>query len=87
MDVIIIQHISSGKTLIQCNRCEGSGENNYERMCHICEGKGSLVIEHEAPLIMCGRCKGTGENNYERFCSVCKGAGIVPSYGSWKHIL
>ena len=87
IEVVIIREVSNQKTIVRCNRCKGSGENNYERFCHVCNGKGTILIEHEMSLISCGRCKGSGENNYERFCSVCHGCGVLPVAGSFKHLL
>lgn len=70
--------------LVKCGRCSGSGENNREYECHICNGGGKLLLSVPAEwagenlgLLRCGRCRGSGENNREHFCKVCKGAGAI----------
>ncbi len=73
---------TNGSELIQCGRCKGTGENNFEHFCRVCKGIGKVIMA--SPYVKCDRCKGTGENNFEHFCRVCKGVGVVP-YGAIKN--
>lgn len=70
--------------LVKCGRCGGTGENNQEYTCHVCNGSGKALLRvpsdwagRDVGVLKCGRCRGTGENNQEYFCKVCKGVGAI----------
>jgi len=66
----------------KCNSCNGSGskEGRSHANCHVCSGRGSVIMQRVTPLgvirqeVSCANCQGTGTVIKER-CVPCGGLG------------
>jgi DnaJ-class molecular chaperone len=89
-EVRVIELLSGNRVLLQCARCEGSGQAKPgfidSRVCRACGGKGKVIVEAAGlPLMPCAQCKGWGRRLRwdldSKECRVCRGVGCQPSTG------
>ena len=89
-DVKIVEMLSGNRVLLQCAKCDGTGQSNPgnidSRACKVCRGKGKVLVEvANLPLVPCGRCKGWGRklrwDPTSKECRACQGVGCQPSSG------
>jgi DnaJ-class molecular chaperone len=68
-------------TLLKHVQCEGSGRyGEYQDLCLVCAGQGSVLVAQ--PAHVCPHCEGKGTvqaGEYQDRCKVCGGAG-------WSHV-
>ena len=84
MSITIIRKLDDC-TILECARCEGTGEMQCDRIgsytvdCEVCATKGKIKLESLPPFVECSDCDGVGgEINT---CETCDGTGVKPDGG------